>query len=136
MDDAVDHQVAAEQHQDGRGIEGEGLLLRLIQTGAVVGEVGGETQLRQPLILQNLLGLLFQLAGLVEGDAEGDAGGVFAVIARHQLGGSLCRNPGAGLRKVGRAVPPAAQGELVGVLLPLRVGPLQGYRRAQLMRDA
>ena len=74
VDDAVDHQVAADQHQDGRGIEGEGLLLRLIQTGAVVGEVGGETQLRQPLILQNLLGLLFQLAGLVEGDAEGDAG--------------------------------------------------------------
>ena len=136
VDDAVDHQVATDQHQDGRGIEGEGLLLRLIQTGAVVGEVGGKLQLRQPLILQNLLGLLFQLAGLVEGDAEGDAGGVFAVIARHQLSSCLCRNPGAGLRKVGRAVPPAAQGELVGVLLPLRVGPLQSNRRAQLMRDA
>ena len=84
-----DADAAKTQHQDGRGIEGEGLLLRLIQTGAVVGKVGGKLQLRQPLILQNLLGLLFQLTGLVQGDAEGDVGGVFIVIAGHELGGAL-----------------------------------------------
>ena len=131
-----DHEKPAHQHQQCRGVIGSGLLPGQIQPGVVVGQVRGKGQLRQALIGQNLSGLGVQVTGLVQGNAQGEVGGVLAVIIRHQCPGGLRRDPGAGFGEVGGAGPPAAQGKFVRMGLTAGIRPLERHRRADLPHDA
>ena len=126
LHNGVNHEKAAHQHQNGGSVVRPRLLARCLHAGVVVGKIGGEGHFRQALVRQHFSRLFLQAAGLVQGDAQGQIGGVLAVVVRHQAGGGIRRNPGAGLGEVGGAGPPAAQGKGIRMCVPGGVRPLQG----------
>ena len=83
VNDAVEHQKAAQEHQQRRGVIGQGLPGGLLQAGLVVGQIGGIGDTGDPLVRQDLLRLGVQIPGLVQRDAQGDIVGGFPVVAGH-----------------------------------------------------
>ena len=134
MNNTINHQKAAQKHNQCRYVEWCCLFTGHFHPGFVIGQVGGVGNLIYALIGHDLLRLLFQFLWLMEIDAHRDR---CRIRVSGQKSGSTFRcHPGTGFCEVCGACPPSAEGKISIVLSSLAICPLNRHRSTQFMKNS